>query len=50
MTQILMTAADLALGVRSYESPKVMVAEVLSEGILCASGEIENWEEETLPW
>ncbi len=50
MTQIFMKAADLTLGARGYESPAVTVAEVLSEGVLCASGEIEGWEEETLPW
>ena len=40
-------AATLSLGVRSYESPTVSVVEVLSEGVLCASGQFfEKWHEE----
>jgi hypothetical protein len=50
MNKELTTAAVLSLGARSYESPAVNVVEVLSEGVLCASGVIEDWEEETLPW
>ena len=37
MKKELTTAATLALGVRSYESPAVNVVEVLSEGVLCSS-------------
>ena len=37
MKEELTTAATLALGVRSYESPAVNVVEVLSEGVLCSS-------------
>ena len=39
MNKELTTAVTLSLGVRSYESPAVSVVEVLSEGVLCASGE-----------
>ena len=35
-------------GVRCYESPEVSVAEIRSEGILCAS--FETWNEEELDW
>jgi hypothetical protein len=37
MNKELTSAASLALGVRSYESPAVNVVEVLSEGVLCSS-------------
>ena len=43
MNKELTTAATLSLGVRSYESPAVSVVEVLSEGVLCASGDHEGW-------
>ena len=33
-----------------YVSPAIAVVEISTEGVLCASGVIENWEEETLPW
>ncbi len=48
MNKELTTAATLSLGVRSYESPAVSVVEVLSEGVLCASGQHEPWGEEDL--
>ena len=50
MNKELTTAATLSLGVRSYESPAVNVVEVLSEGVLCASGQLEGWEEDNLDW
>ena len=50
MNKVLTTAANQALEVCSYESPAISVVEVLSEGVLCASGQLEGWEEETLPW
>jgi hypothetical protein len=43
-------AASLTLGARSYESPAVSVVEVLSEGVLCMSGDHEGWYEEELDW
>jgi hypothetical protein len=30
----------------SYRSPEVSVTEIFSEGVLCASGGVETWEEE----
>ena len=33
-----------------YVSPAIAVVEISTEGVLCASGEFEEWEEETLPW
>ena len=48
MNKELTSAAALALGVRSYESPAVNVVEVLSEGVLCSS--FEPYDEETLEW
>ena len=50
MNKELTTAATLSLGVRSYESPAVSVVEVLSEGVLCASGDHESWDEDNLDW
>ena len=46
MNKTLTTAATLTLGARSYESPAVNVVEVLSEGVLCASAQFLDWEEE----
>ena len=43
MNKELTTAATLSLGARSYESPTVSVVEVISEGVLCASGDHEGW-------
>lgn len=43
MNKELTTAATLSLGVRSYESPAVNVVEVVSEGVLCQSGNHEEW-------
>ncbi len=50
MNKELTTAATLSLGARSYESPAVSVVEVISEGVLCASGQLEGWEEDDLDW
>ena len=33
-----------------YESPEISVVEIEAEGVLCASGGFEEWEEETLNW
>ena len=33
-----------------YVSPAIAVVEISTEGVLCASGIIEEWEEEKLPW
>ena len=50
MNKILKPAANQALEVCSYESPAISVVEVLSEGVLCASGQLEEWNEENLDW
>ena len=50
MNKILKPAANSSLGVRSYETPAVNVVEVLSEGVLCASGQLQGWEEDDLGW
>ena len=50
MNKNLKPAANQALGGGSYESPAVSVVEVLSEGVLCASGQLEGWEEDNLDW
>ena len=34
----------------SYESPTMTVVDIHSEGILCASGELEDWLEDDLDW
>ena len=33
-----------------YEAPEVKVVELYAEGVLCASGQFQEWEEETLDW
>lgn len=50
MNKELTTAANFTLGGGSYESPAVSVVEVLSEGVLCASGDHEAWDEDDLDW
>ena len=35
---------------QSYVTPEVEVVEIVSEGVLCQSGNFEQWGEETLPW
>ena len=34
----------------TYVSPEVKVVEIVAEGVLCQSGQFEEWEEETLNW
>ena len=34
----------------NYEAPEVKVVELYAEGVLCASGQFQEWEEETLDW
>jgi hypothetical protein len=43
MNKILTTAAPATLGISSYESPAITAVEVLSEGVLCMSGDHEEW-------
>ena len=50
MNKELTTAANFTLGGGSYESPAVSVVEVLSEGVLCASGNHEGWETDDDLW
>lgn len=50
MKKILMNAANLTLGEGSYESPEVKVTEIHSEGVLCTSGQFEEWDTATLDW
>jgi hypothetical protein len=33
-----------------YESPVIQVLSLNSEGVLCQSGQFEEWNEETLQW
>lgn len=33
-----------------YESPIIQVVEIHPEGVLCQSGQFEQWNEETLDW
>ena len=50
MIKILIRAASASHDTSSYAAPSVSVIEVKSEGMLCASGDFEEWNEETLPW
>ena len=50
MNKELTHAATLSLGVHSYKSPTITVVDVISEGVLCASGQHEGWFEDDLDW
>ncbi len=50
MNKIFKTAASVSLGTCSYATPTVSVVEVRTEGVLCASGQLEGWEEGELDW
>ena len=50
MNKTLTTAATLTLGARSYESPAITAVEVLSEGVLCASGQHQEWDIDNDLW
>ena len=39
-----------SLSSEGYESPVIQVVSVRPEGVLCQSGQFEEWEEETLQW
>ena len=41
---------NFATVVDNYASPEVAVVEIAAEGVLCQSGQFEEWEEETLNW
>lgn len=34
----------------TYASPEVKVVEIAAEGVLCQSGQFEEWNEDTLEW
>ena len=50
MNKTLTTAANLTLGVSSYVSPEVAVTEIHTEGVLCMSGQFQEWDEVDLNW
>ena len=50
MNKISNNTAFASLGASSYESPTMTVVDIHSEGILCASGELEDWFEDDLDW
>ena len=50
MNKIFKTAASVSLGTCSYATPTVSVIQVRTEGVLCASGQLEGWEEGELDW
>ena len=50
MSKILKTTATPTLGSSSYESPVATIEDLVAEGVLCASGQLEMWEEGTLDW
>ena len=43
-------AASVSLGTSSYKSPTITVVDIISEGVLCASGQHEGWFEDDLDW
>ena len=47
MTKKINNVAPMA---SNYASPEVTVVEIASEGVLCQSGQFEEWNEETLNW
>ena len=50
MNKIINNTAFAALAADGYQSPEIMIIETISEGVLCASGELEDWFEEDLDW
>ena len=50
MNRIFNTAASVSLDSSSYTSPAINVVEVRTEGVLCASGQLEGWGEADLVW
>ena len=50
MKKILKTSAFASLDTSSYATPSVSVIEVKAEGVLCASGDHEGWNEGDLDW
>ena len=50
MSKILKTTATPTLGSSSYESPVATIEDLLSEGVLCTSGQLEEWEEDSINW
>ena len=50
MNKIKMTTAESTLRSSSYASPETLVSEMHSEGVLCTSGQIEEWDTATLNW
>ena len=45
-----LTAANPTLGGGRYKSPDTIVTEIINEGVLCTSAQIEEWNETTLDW
>ena len=33
-----------------YAAPEISVVEIYAEGVLCQSGQFEQWNEESLEW
>lgn len=33
-----------------YQTPEIEIVDIDAEGVLCASGNLERWEEQTLGW
>ena len=50
ITNMVMNKEKTILREEVYVSPAIAVEEISTEGILCASGNFEEWNEETLPW
>ena len=50
MKKILNNAVNASLCTNSYVAPTADVVGVSMEGVLCASGSIEGWQETTVDW
>ena len=50
MNKIINNTAFASLAADGYQSPEIMSIETISEGVLCASGELEDWFEDDLDW
>ena len=50
MNRIFKTTASVSLSTSSYVTPTVSVIDVKIEGVLCASGQLDGWEEGELDW
>jgi hypothetical protein len=50
MNKILNATASASLSTSSYEAPTTELVGATTEGVLCTSGQLEEWEEDSINW